>query len=302
LQRSLTITNSSQNRGFTLLELSIVIIIIGLVLGGILVGRDLIKAAEVRAQISQIQSYNSAATVFTDKYKYLPGDITATAATKYGFNARGQYAGEGDGNGILEGINTDAANQNLGYYEGSGETGMFWVDLTWANGLNINLIPGSFITARPNAAITTEMPATSFPLYFPTAKLGGNLYVIVFSISGINYFGLQPIGRLSPGSFLDSFGDSLGNPVKSSLTVQQAYNIDAKIDDGLPQSGNVMAQALDNTVFLWAGGFGQASPAAIAASSSTCFDNGNNSSAAGNYSLAVNGGKGPNCELSFKFQ
>lgn len=41
--------------GFTLIELSIVLVIIGLIVGGVLVGRDLIKAAEVRAQVSQIE-------------------------------------------------------------------------------------------------------------------------------------------------------------------------------------------------------------------------------------------------------
>jgi prepilin-type N-terminal cleavage/methylation domain-containing protein len=41
--------------GFTIIELSIVLVIIGLIVGGVLVGRDLIKAAEVLATISQIE-------------------------------------------------------------------------------------------------------------------------------------------------------------------------------------------------------------------------------------------------------
>ena len=45
-----------QERGFTLIELSIVLVIIGLIVGGVLVGQDLIRAAQVRATISQIES------------------------------------------------------------------------------------------------------------------------------------------------------------------------------------------------------------------------------------------------------
>lgn len=47
-------------RGFTLIELSIVLVIIGLIVGGVLVGKDLIIASEVRSQIGQIEKYNTA--------------------------------------------------------------------------------------------------------------------------------------------------------------------------------------------------------------------------------------------------
>lgn len=46
-------------QGFTLIELSIVLVIIGLIVGGILVGRELISAAEIRATVSQIEKYNT---------------------------------------------------------------------------------------------------------------------------------------------------------------------------------------------------------------------------------------------------
>ena len=47
-------------KGFTLIEMSIVLVIIGLIIGGVLLGRDLISAAAVRAQIAQIEKYNAA--------------------------------------------------------------------------------------------------------------------------------------------------------------------------------------------------------------------------------------------------
>src|ERR1700691_433072 len=100
--RSCVKSPASQS-GFTLIELSIVLVIIGLIVGGVLVGQDLIRAAEVRAQISQIEKYNTAVNTFRDKYNALPGDLPPTVPTQFGFAARAGTAGRGDGNGIIEG-------------------------------------------------------------------------------------------------------------------------------------------------------------------------------------------------------
>lgn len=62
--------------GFTLIELSIVLVIIGLVIGGILVGQDLIKAAELRATISQKEKFDSAVNTFRNKFGGKPGDLS----------------------------------------------------------------------------------------------------------------------------------------------------------------------------------------------------------------------------------
>ena len=72
------------------------LVIIGLIVGGVLVGQDLIRAAEVRATISQIEKYNTAVNTFRGKYDALPGDISNAA--QYGFVARAGTQGRGDGN------------------------------------------------------------------------------------------------------------------------------------------------------------------------------------------------------------
>jgi hypothetical protein len=95
-----------------------------------------------------------------------------------------------------------------------------------------------------------------------------------------------------------------------------------KIDDGLPQSGNVRAVYMSfeapwgsPTASHWASGtpgvtdgansgspnYGP-STAATAGSSTTCYDNGDSAGAAQQYSMAQNGGSGVNCALSFRFQ
>ena len=141
--------------GFTLIELAIVLVIIGLLAGGVLVGQHLIKAAEIRATISQIERYNTATNTFKGKYGALPGDIPATLVTQFGFSAvptRGGVQGRGDGDGILEGYNYSAStaytcNTSNNCYI-TGEPMFFWEDLSTNSGLiegGFNFAQGFFI-------------------------------------------------------------------------------------------------------------------------------------------------------------
>src|SRR4051812_40153055 len=101
------VENNQKRVGFTLIELSIVLVIIGLIIGGVLAGRELIASAATRAQIAQIDKYQSAVNAFRSKYGYLPGDIPDPMAGQFGFNARGLYTGQGDGNRIIQGVQTN---------------------------------------------------------------------------------------------------------------------------------------------------------------------------------------------------
>lgn len=77
-------------KGFTLVELSIVLIIIGLVIGGILVAQSMISSAKIQNLIGSIQKYEIAVSNFTLNYKFYPGDDSA-------FQPPGNQSGGTDG-------------------------------------------------------------------------------------------------------------------------------------------------------------------------------------------------------------
>lgn len=86
--------------GFTLVELSVVLLVIALITGGILVGRDLIYLSQVRAQVAQLDEYDSAVYTFQQKYNCLPGDCAFAVELNLGVSAG---AGDnGDGNGWVD--------------------------------------------------------------------------------------------------------------------------------------------------------------------------------------------------------
>jgi prepilin-type N-terminal cleavage/methylation domain-containing protein len=219
--------------GFTLIEVSVVLVIIGLIAGAVLLGRDLIGVATIRATVSQIQKYEAAVNTFRTKYNYLPGDIPAGQAMQTGLIARGGGEADGDGNGLIEGLGGFSSYTLLG-----GETVFVWTDLSSAG-----LIDGSFTDS-------TDAPINCHPcdmsLYLPKAKTGRNGYVFagyffnafaplgggaVKTFSGLSFevFGAQSPQNSGGGAFSISAG----------LTVMEAYSIDTKIDDGLPNAGNV---------------------------------------------------------------
>ena len=75
--------------GFTLIELSIVLVIIGLIVGGILVGQDLIKSAEMRNLASQLRQYQVATSTFRGKYNEIPGDMLYINVQAFGLGIDG---------------------------------------------------------------------------------------------------------------------------------------------------------------------------------------------------------------------
>ena len=277
-----------RQQGFTLIEMSIVLVIIGLIVGGVLVGQNLIKAAAARAQISQIERYQTAVSTFYGKYGYLPGDIPPSPAAQFGFVTRAGTVGRGDGNGELDGF-----SGAVGYSWGiNGENLFLWEDLSTAG-----LIDGTFNTYVDGTA--PSCTSVTCGLYFPVAKLGeGN---VVYTYSGYaqashgttgfgpNFFAIN-VGMLGGCANISTLcgGNSL-----PGITSLQAFSMDMKIDDGLPTKGKVLAQYLTNSN----GGQPSWSANGAATTSATCYD-----TSTGKPAYSITAGNNVNCGLSFQMQ
>lgn len=230
--------------GFTLVELAIVLVIIGLIVGGVLVGQDLIKAAEIRATMADLESYNAAATTFRNKFNGLPGDLLASRSSQYGLTARSGAAGHGDGNSIIEGCAAGATDLGC-------ETALFWVDLTAAE-----LIPDAYTTAT-DAAVTAASSAALEP-YLPSTPVRELAKVHMFNENGRNYFAIANITTSTGAVSL------VASP--AGLTPSEASQIDDKADDGLPTTGIVRSVTGFGTSYVSvnAGGAAAASGLCIA--------------------------------------
>lgn len=93
----------NKNKGFTLIELSVVIVIIGLIVAGIVGGQSLVHQSKLRAVVSNVSSLQVAYNTFYLEYNKLPGDMS---------NASDYWTGAIDGNGNFR-IDTGTDHQNV---------------------------------------------------------------------------------------------------------------------------------------------------------------------------------------------
>ncbi len=91
-------TQKNENKaGFTLVELSIVLVIVGLIVGGVLTGRQIMQGAQVTNVVNAIQAFDSQFKTYTQNYNAMPGDDKNVTAHFTGSNIETTLNGGGDG-------------------------------------------------------------------------------------------------------------------------------------------------------------------------------------------------------------
>ena len=208
--------------GFTLIEIAIVLVIIGLLLGGVLKGQELINSAKVKNLATDFRNIPVYIYGYQDKFKALPGDDAGVFA-HVGGTLASTSAGQTPGNGVIEGLWKPTAVTD--------ETALFWQHIRLAG-----LAAGS--TTPSIAAGNT---------YMPTNAVGGQI--------GITSAAQSPIVTLKgtyiicsdgiAGKFAKQLDITLddGNPATGSL---QVITVGSTTVGGTA----ILAPLVDDTTYL----------------------------------------------------
>jgi prepilin-type N-terminal cleavage/methylation domain-containing protein len=154
--------------GFTLIEIAIVLVIIGLLLGGVLKGQELINSAKVKNFAQDFKSVPVLIYGYQDKYRRLPGDDNS-ATTRF----TGATTANGDGNGSISGnYNSTAAGD---------ESVRFWQHVRLAG-----LAAGSTDFSTPSAVLPTNADGGRLGIQMssPITNMTGAYFVCSDSIQG----------------------------------------------------------------------------------------------------------------------
>ncbi|PZP86950.1 MAG: hypothetical protein DI582_01495 [Azospirillum brasilense] len=219
-------STGTHQRAFSLVELSIVLVILGLLTGGILGGQSLIRAAELRSVTADFKRLHTAVFTYRDKYLELPGDHSRAFdffSTNCGATA---VACNGNGNGLIG----DVLN---GQTHGEGYMAVKHLALA-------GLIEGSY-TGLPSTpavpggnVIASRINSAVFWLWF--FKEGTYFQNGCCTTDTTAQYNWIHFGAIVPAGTW---------PSNYSLKPEEAWNIDTKIDDGKPGTGLLFGPSRD---------------------------------------------------------
>ena len=220
-------TFTKKKSAFSLIELSIVLIIIGLLIAGVTGGASLIKSSELRSVMGEARGFAVAVNAFFTQYNALPGDYSI---------------------GIKNATIVGDADNEIDYYRAASASGSESAN-AWATLRHIGAID-SLSTADPVIATTQPVFGTTATATAPGSKVKGAGWVFDYrrQIEGVaaaaanqNTVILTATMTVAPtAGAISPLGTStaVSNAV-AAIIGADALSIDAKIDDGIANAGKV---------------------------------------------------------------
>lgn len=206
-----------RQQGFSMIELAVVIVIIGLLIGAIIMGRTMIRQSELRNIATEYNLYTGAIEEFKNKYQAMPGDFSA--ATSNWSTGGGMTVANGDGSGTV-GTSTTG-----GVPSGSSEWYQAWTHMALAG-----LVPGRFTGADGGSGAE---PGSNVPSSKVTPGGWTLLFFLNTSTSASFWSGkyghILTFGAKNTGTYTSG---GIVTPVEMSA-------IDQKMDDGKPALGKL---------------------------------------------------------------
>jgi prepilin-type N-terminal cleavage/methylation domain-containing protein len=220
-------------KAFTLVELAIVIVIIGLLVGGVLAGQELIKQAKIRAYIKKLTQVDAAIHTFYAKYNFIPGDMPSIQSQKF----FGILGGNGDGQLCSHAICANGLT-------GSSDSQYSWLHLHASGIMPLQLPNGDpFVLSSPGSSGITRYYAR-----FREDRGGGNSYDI-FGVMMLHtgdfarvYHGLsEPYGVDNKSNNITITNVmQTGTQTYGAFTPEEARVMDEKLDDGNAVTGKLL--------------------------------------------------------------
>ena len=213
----------NQQSGFTLVEIAIVLVIIGLLLGGILKGQELINSAKVKNLAQDFKTVPLYIYGYQDRFKALPGDDPKVTTNVPG--ATLATTGGAVGNGVIDGFWNSITQTD--------ESALFWQHVRMAN-----FAAGPTLTTDPN--------------YFPTNVEGGRTGLTSNTGANIAVSGMTGTYVFCSAGLLGKYAKQLdttlddGNPATGSLrTIANGQSTTATALP-LPSGGSTPANSVDD--------------------------------------------------------
>ena len=224
--------------GFSLVELSIVLVVVSLIIGGILAGKTMVRSSQLNSILTEAAGYQNAVAQFQRMYNAMPGDMST--ATNYWGTANG-----GCPNGAGDSTETCNGNGNA-YVLGPDEMFRAWQHLA-----NAELIEGHYTGTY---TLSGGKGVGVIDVNTPGSRLesGGWTILARGSLSGVDVDGDgdndNEISYTDGDATLRNwilYGGERSNNFAATpiITAKEALSLDSKVDDGRPAYGTIQAGA-----------------------------------------------------------